>query len=100
MELRKRVMEKNDDTEDDLATVWRNIEIAAGEVAHHTKAEREKHFMCTPENVRLCEEAAARCTAKIKRRVQESQGGAPGEMEPGRRQKKKPLRTVCERTLH
>ena len=35
-------MEKNDDkTEDDLITFLKTIEIAAGEVAHHTKAERE-----------------------------------------------------------
>ena len=34
-------MKKNDDTGDDLATFQRTIETAAGEVAHHTKAERE-----------------------------------------------------------
>ena len=38
----KKMMEKNDDTEDDLATVERNIETATGKVAHHTKAERKK----------------------------------------------------------
>ena len=42
LEFRKKVMEKNDDTEDELATIQRNIETAAGKVAHHTKAEREK----------------------------------------------------------
>ena len=53
-----------------LATVQRNIETAARKVAHHTKAEREQiTIMSTPENVRLREEAAARCTAKIKRKV-------------------------------
>ena len=35
-------MEKNKDTEDDLATTQRNIEIAATKVAHHSKAERDK----------------------------------------------------------
>ena len=39
--IQKKVMEKNDDTGDDLATFQRTIETAAGEVAHHTKAERE-----------------------------------------------------------
>ena len=41
IEFRKKVTEKKDDTEDDLATVQRNIDTAAGEVAHHTRAERE-----------------------------------------------------------
>ena len=35
-------MEKNDYAGDDVATNQRNIETAAGEVTHHTKAEREK----------------------------------------------------------
>ena len=38
----KKVMEKNEGTEDDLDTIQRNIETAAGKVAHHTKSEREK----------------------------------------------------------
>ena len=36
---------------------------------HQTKAQRDKEIMSTPENVRLREEAAARCTAKMKRRT-------------------------------
>ena len=36
---------------------------------HRTKAQKETEIMSTPENVRLREEAAARCTAEIKRRV-------------------------------
>ena len=40
--IQEKVIEKNYDTEDDLATIQRNIEIAAGKVAHHTKAEGEK----------------------------------------------------------
>ena len=61
----------------------------------------------TPENVRLREEAAARCTAKIKRRglkKQESQSRASCEMllrateEEG--QQKAVNRTTCERAVH
>ena len=37
-------MEKNDDkSAEDLVTIQKTIETAAGEVAHHTKAEREKN---------------------------------------------------------
>ena len=67
-------MEKgNDKIGEDLATRQKTIEIAAGEVAHHTKAERATHSLSTPENVRSREEAAARCTAKIKRKVLKEQ---------------------------
>ena len=41
-DMRKKVMEKYDDTEDDLGSIQRTIENAAGKVVHHTKAEREK----------------------------------------------------------
>ena len=46
-----------------------NIENTARKVVHRTKAQREEDIMSTPENVRLPEEAAARCTTKLKRRV-------------------------------
>ena len=63
-------MEKNDSTEDGLAATQKNVESAAGKVAHRTKWHKEKKtIMSTPENVRLREEAAARCTAKIKRMI-------------------------------
>ena len=55
--------------EEDLFTVQKNIENAAKKIRHRTNALKEKEIMCTPENVRLREEAAARCTTKIKRRV-------------------------------
>ena len=42
-------MEKNDDDEYDLATMQRNIETAAEEVAHNMKSEREKTVMSTPD---------------------------------------------------
>ena len=62
-------MEKNDDqTEDDLAAIQKVMEIAAATVTHHTKAEKEKTMQNTPE-VRVREEAAARCTAKSKRKT-------------------------------
>ena len=58
-------MEKNDDKSDeDLVTIQNTIEIAASEVAHHTKAERETIAQSTPESVKLRDEVAARCTKK------------------------------------
>ena len=42
-------------------------------MAHHTKAEREKLFQRTPDNARFREEAAARCTKRIKRKVLKTQ---------------------------
>ena len=63
--------------EEDLFIVQKNIENAAKKIRHRTNAQKEKGIMSTPENGRLREEAAARCTRKIKRRVlrtgQESQ---------------------------
>ena len=55
--------------------------------------------MITPENVRLREEAAARCTRKIKRRILRKQARkaraehqVKGSLEPGKRKtKSKPL---------
>ena len=49
--------------------MYRKNENAAKNIGHRIKAQRGKGIMSTPENVRLREEAAARCTAKIKRRV-------------------------------
>ena len=46
-----------------------NIENAARKAVHRTKAQREEDMMSTREKVRLPEEAAARCTTKLKRRV-------------------------------
>ena len=65
--------------------------------------------MSTPENFRLREEAAARCTAQIKKEStqetsQESQDGASGEMLLGtseeKGQKKAIDRNVCETAFH
>ena len=63
------MLEKNDDQMEDLAAIQKAIDISAGTVALYTKAERERIVKSTPEDVRLLEEAAARCTAKIKRKV-------------------------------
>ena len=68
-------------------------------VAHRTKSERENIILSVPENVRLHEEAAARCTAKIKRSVLKKQARkARAEhqvkccLEPGKEKaKRKPL---------
>ena len=50
MEFQNKVIEKNDDTEDDLATIQRNIENAARGGASHES--RERHFR---EYTRECE---------------------------------------------
>ena len=67
-------MENGEDKIDDnLATIQKAIEAAAGEVPHCTEAEGEKNTQGTPENVRSREEAAARCTKVMKRRVLKKQ---------------------------
>ena len=75
--------------DENLATKQKTIEAAAGEVAHYTKAEREKFIQQTPDNVRIPEGAAARCTKVIKeersRNSQKSQSGTLGEMLLGTR---------------
>ena len=93
-EFTKKVMEKNEGAEGDLDIIQWNNKTAAGKLAHHTKAEREK-IMNIPENVRLRGEAAARCTAKIKKvstqgTSLESQSGAPGEMLLATSEEKRP----------
>ena len=43
-EFQKKVMQGGEDKiDEDLATVQETVETAAGNVAHHTQAEREKH---------------------------------------------------------
>ena len=68
-------------------------------MAYHTKAESEKIIMSMLDNVRLCEEAAARCTAKVERKVLKKQAREAGAehlvnccLEPGKKKaKRKPL---------
>ena len=99
IEIQKRSDEKNGSIEEDLASIQKNTENAARKVVHRTKAQREKEIMSTPENVRLREEAAARSTAKIKRRILRKQARkARAEhlvqcsLEPGKKKcKSKPL---------
>ena len=55
--------------EEDLEIIQKTSRMRRGKSVHRTKAQREEHMMSTPENVRLPEEAAARCTTKLKRRV-------------------------------
>ena len=55
--------------DENLATIQKTIEAAAGEVVHNTRAEREKVTQRKPDNVRRREEAAERCTEVIKRGV-------------------------------
>ena len=67
--FKREVMENERDTEADLCTAQKNIENAAKKIQHRTNAQKEKELMRTPENVRLREEAAARFTAQMKRKV-------------------------------
>ena len=67
IEIQKRSDEENGSIEDDLATIQENTENAARKEVHRMKAQKEKEVVSTPKSVRLREEAAARCTAKIKR---------------------------------
>ena len=69
MQFGKEVMKDVGNKEEDLLTVQKNIENATKNIRHRTIAHKEKEIMSTPENVRLREEAAARCTAEIKWRV-------------------------------
>ena len=85
-------MINNDGVAEYFATVQKNTESAAGKVVQRTKAQREKEIMSTPDNVRLREEAAARSTEKIKRRVLRKQARKAGaehlvkcSMEPGKK---------------
>ena len=98
-EIQKKVVEESDSTEDGLAATQKNIETAAWKAAHRTKAQRAKTKISILETVRLREEAAARCTAKIKRRKLKKQARkARAEhlvkcsLEPGKKKtKRKPL---------
>ena len=72
LEFKKKLMELNEGIRDDLDTVQRNIEIATGHVVPHERKKRNI-MISTPESVRLREEAAARCTAKIKKRKLKNQ---------------------------
>ena len=67
---------------------------------HHTKAERENIIQSYPENVRSREEAAARCTKKIWRRVLKKQARkakaehlVKGCLEPGKKKVRRKLLT-------
>ena len=78
LKFKKEVMKKNGSIED-LAGVRKNTENAARKPAHQTKARREEETNeSTPDNFRLREEAAAKCTAKIKRRIPRKQARKAG----------------------
>ena len=99
VKFKKEVMINNDGVEEDFATIQKTPRARSGKVVHRTKAQREKEIMSTPDNVRLREEAAARCTEKIKRGVLRKQARKAGaehlvkcSMEPGKKKtESKPL---------
>ena len=99
MHFKKEVTKNAGNKEENLSTVQKNIENAARKIRHRTKAQREKEIMNTPETVRLREEAAARCTAKIQQRTLRKQARkaraehlAKCSLEPGKKKaKRKPL---------
>ena len=64
---------KGHGVDENLTTLQKTIEFALGNVAHCTKAERESSLQRTPDDVRMREEAAARCTKVIKREVLKKQ---------------------------
>ena len=74
-EFKKATMCKKDDDEKEgeLETIQRSIEEAAKKIAHTTRAERQKEVMRTPKPVTLKQEAAARCTRPIDRKVLRNQ---------------------------
>ena len=58
---------KDEGQEEHLETIQKSIEEAAGKVAHSTKKTTEtKSVKQTPGNVRIREEAAAKCTQVVK----------------------------------
>ena len=85
--------------EEDLSTAQKNIENAARNIQHRTKAHKENELMGAPERVRLREEAAARCAEKIKWRAPRRQARKASaehlvrcSLEPGKKKaKRKPL---------
>ena len=92
-------MKNEGNKEENLSTAQKNTENAAKKIRHRTKAHGENEIMSTPETVRLREEAAARSTAKIKRRILGKQTTkaraehlAKCSLEPGKKKaKRKPL---------
>ena len=88
-------MEKHEGTED-FDINQRNIELP--EKWHTTRKRKEKIMMSIPECVRLREEAATRCTAKIKRKVLKKQARKARTehqlkccLQPGKKAQRKPL---------
>ena len=75
MEFQKAVMSRKDEKhKENLGTIQKDIEEAAGKSGlEHKKSDRDKAVKETPENVRIREEAAARCTKVITRRVLKKQ---------------------------
>ena len=74
IDFQKTVMGKEDDEQgENLGTLQKDIEDAAGKVAHSTKKRKRNFVKRTPENVRIRAEAAARCTKVIKRRALKKQ---------------------------
>ena len=71
--LKAVMSKKGEGQEEDLETTQKIIEEVARKVAHTTKADRDQTAKQTPEIVIVREEASARCTKVIGRRVLKKQ---------------------------
>ena len=68
-EYMRKLLKDKDGSLIDLSAVQEQIEQATRKIAHFTKGEREKIMRQTPEDVKIREEAAARCKRVMERRV-------------------------------
>ena len=74
-EFGKAVMDKKcEGQEEDLETIQKISEEAAGRVAHTMRSDGDKAVKRTSESVRILEDAAARCTKVVIRKVLKKQG--------------------------
>ena len=70
IEVQNAAMRREEEKqEENLGTIRKEIRVAAAKTAHSTKNKRDKAVKQTPENVRVRDEEAARCTDVIKTRV-------------------------------
>ena len=79
MNSKKEVMRSRcEKLQENLGTIQKGIQDAAGKVAHGTKNEREKIADQTPENVRKREEGRCKVHKSAQETSEESQSGTSG----------------------